>query len=101
MDGNFYHPISAIRAGLTCKCPRCGDAKLDDGYLSVAEHCPRCDLDFAGVALLVEVAFQPPYWLHMLLWLPSVLFGALAMPRPCKATLVALRFKSRQDLDVE
>ena len=122
MDGKFYHPISALRAGLTRKCPRCGDGKLFDGYLSVAQRCPRCDLDFAGVdsadgpavfvililgllvagaALLVEVTFQPPYWLHMLLWLPSILFGALAMLRPFKSTLIALQFKYRQDLDVE
>ncbi len=122
MDEKFDHPVSALRAGLTCKCPRCGDGKLFDGYLGVAKRCPRCDLDFAnvdagdgpavfvililglavaGAALLVEVAFHPPYWLHMLLWLPSILFGALAMLRPFKATLIALQFKYRQDLDVE
>ena len=122
MDAEFHHPVSALRAGLTCKCPRCGAGKLFDGYLAVAKRCPRCDLDFAnvdsgdgpavfvililgflvaGAALLVEVTFQPPYWLHMLLWLPSVLFGALAMLRPFKATLIALQFKYRQDTDVE
>ncbi len=122
MDAEFQHPVSALRAGLTCKCPRCGAGKLFDGYLAVAKRCPRCDLDFAnvdsgdgpavfvililgflvaGAALLVEVTFQPPYWLHMLLWLPSVLFGALAMLRPFKATLIALQFKYRQDIDVE
>lgn len=122
MDEAFHDPVSALRAGLTCKCPRCGIGKLFDGYLAVAERCPRCNLDFSSVdsgdgpavfvililgilvaaaALLVEVAFQPPYWLHLLLWLPTILIGALAMLRPFKATLIALQFKYKASQEIE
>ena len=124
MDQAFHTPVSPLRAGLTCKCPRCGDGKLFDGYLAVAKRCPRCDLDFGNVdsgdgpavfvililgilvaaaALLVEVAFQPPYWLHMLIWLPTILIGALAMLRPFKATLIAVqfRYKATQEIEIE
>ena len=123
-SGGVVRRVSALRAGLACKCPRCGKGKLFDGFLAVGPRCPRCDLDFAHVdsgdgpavfvililgflvasgALVVEVTFQPPYWLHMLIWLPTILFGALGMLRPFKATLIALQFKYRglQDVDGE
>ena len=122
MDEQFYYPVSALRAGLACKCPRCGEGRLFDGYLTVAERCLSCDLDFAGAdsadgpavfvilvlgflvagaALIVEVTFQPPYWLHMALWLPTILVGAIAMLRPFKATLIALQFKHNATQDIE
>ena len=124
MADEFPHPASPWRAGLACRCPRCGKGELFERYLTVAKRCPRCDLDFAdpdsgdgpavfvililgalvaAAALLVEVAFQPPYWLHALIWLPIILFGALGMLRPCKATLIALQFKYRPppEIDVE
>ena len=48
-----------------------------------------------GAALLVEVAYRPPMWLHALLWLPLGLGLPLLMLRPFKATLVALQYKYR------
>ena len=122
MTEQFHYPLSVLRAGLACKCPRCGEGRLFDGYLTVAERCRSCDLDFAGAdagdgpavfvvlvlgflvagaALIVEVTFQPPYWLHMALWLPTILVGAIAMLRPFKATMIALQFKHNATQDIE
>jgi len=118
------HYISPFRAGLTGRCPRCGEGKLFKGFLDVADSCDACELDFSHVnsgdgpavfiilimgavtvtlALLVEVNFEPPLWLHVVLWAPFILGGSLALLRPFKATMIALQFKyaASQDVDVE
>lgn len=108
--------ISPFEAGLTCRCPRCGKAPLFEGLLKVRETCPSCGLDLSAqdsgdgpaifvililgailvpLALWVEFTFEPPPWLHMVLWLVVGLAGAIAMMRPLKATLIALQFKHR------
>lgn len=87
-----------------------------DGFLTVAKRCDVCGLDLKAadsgdgpaifvifivgpivtlLALWVEVAFEPPYWLHMVLWGPVILLGSLALLRPFKATLIALQYRHR------
>ena len=84
---------SAMR-GLACRCPRCGRGKLYAGFLDLRANCEACGLDYAFIdagdgpaifiimlagaivvtcALIVEVKYQPPYWLHAVLWLPLIL----------------------------
>lgn len=105
--------VSPFRAGLLCKCPRCGEGKLYDGFLTIGEKCPHCDLDYSvfdaadgpavfiimflglvivALALIVEVKFQPPIWLHLLLWIPSILGGSLLLLRPAKGLMVAAQY---------
>jgi uncharacterized protein (DUF983 family) len=43
-------------------------------------------------ALLTEVAYQPPYWVHAALWLPLILLVTLAPLRLIKGLLIALQF---------
>ena len=105
--------ISPLAAGLLCRCPRCGRGALYQGLLAVAPRCRVCDLDLAaldsgdgpaafailflglivvGLALVIEVRFAPPLWVHAVLWLPLILVGAIAILRPLKATMVALHY---------
>lgn len=123
MSAPVERSVSPLRAGLTCRCPRCGKGRLFAGYLDLAPACEVCGLDYAqadsgdgpavfvililgfavvGGALVVEVAFQPPYWVHVVLWLPAILGGSLGLLRPFKAILVALQFKHKatQDIDI-
>jgi uncharacterized protein (DUF983 family) len=108
------HPLRVtIRRGLAGRCPRCGQGALFAGFLGVAPRCQNCGLDFsfadsadgpaffvmsfAGfvvvcAALIVEVVFQPPYWLHALLWIPLILALTLMPLRPVKGLLIALQF---------
>jgi uncharacterized protein (DUF983 family) len=117
MSGDAYYPrLSPIGTGLACRCPRCGRGRLFDGYLTVAERCAECGLDLrkadsgdgpavfiililgfivVGLALMVEVRFEPPLWLHTVIWPPVILGGALAMLRPAKGLLIALQFRHR------
>jgi uncharacterized protein (DUF983 family) len=112
----FYPPVSILAAALLCRCPRCGKGKLYDGLLSVAPACAGCGLDLraqdagdgpavfvvlilgalvvAG-AIAVEIAFAPPIWVHLLLWTPVIVGGAILMLRPLKAGLIALQYRHR------
>ncbi len=89
------------------------------GLLTVAPLCKICDLDLAaqdsgdgpavfvilvlgaivvGLALAVELLAAPPLWLHMVLWPPVILVGAIALLRPFKATLIAFQYRYRLGL---
>ena len=99
--------------GLACKCPRCGKGKLYDGFLTLRPSCEACGLDFAfmdsgdgpaifiimiagfivvGAALVVEIKYQPPFWLHAVLWLPLILAVTLWPLRAMKSLLIALQY---------
>lgn len=47
------------------------------------------------LALLVEFWLEPPIWLHLLLWPPVIIGGALLLLRPFKATMIALQYHHR------
>lgn len=100
-------------AGLTCRCPRCGEGKMLIGFLELRPRCEVCGLDysfadagdgpavfiilFAGfivvaAALVTEIAYQPPFWLHAVLWLPLILIVTILPLRPMKGLMVALQF---------
>ena len=106
----------SIIAGLTCSCPRCGRGKLFQGFVSLRPRCEICGLDYsfadlgdgpavfitflAGfivvfAALVTEVAYQPPLWVHAALWLPLILIVTLGPLRPMKALLIALQYHHR------
>jgi uncharacterized protein (DUF983 family) len=109
---HFSSP-SPVAAGLACRCPRCGKGKLYQGFLTLKPRCEVCGLDYAfidsgdgpavfviflagflvvGAALIVEFAYQPPFWLHALLWGPLILLTTLGPLRPMKGLLIALQF---------
>ncbi len=46
-----------------------------------------------GLALWLEIAFAPPMWLHLLLWIPLILGLALVLLPPLKAWLIALHYR--------
>src|SRR5438270_9902596 len=112
--GKEFPAISPLRAALGCRCPRCGRGSLFAGLLNVRRACEVCGLDLStqdagdgpavfvilflglivvGLAALVELKFAPPVWLHLLLWTPLILGGALLMLRPLNAALIVLQYK--------
>lgn len=105
---------SPIAAGLLCRCPRCGEGKLFKGYLKLAPACSVCGLDFkfadSGdgpaifviflvapliiiLALAVGAVFNPPPYVHLMLWIPATLIFSLALLPPFKGVLVALQYR--------
>ncbi|MTW16796.1 DUF983 domain-containing protein [Rhodoplanes serenus] len=112
------HPSTAnpLAAGLRGRCPRCGQGRLFAGFLTVRPRCEVCGLDFAFIdsgdgpaffvmsfsgfvvvaaALITEIVWQPPFWLHAALWLPLILLTTLAPLRPLKGLMIALQFRHK------
>ena len=48
-------------------------------------------------ALAVEVLYQPPFWVHALLWLPLILITTLLPLRPIKGLLIALQYHHKAE----
>ncbi len=44
--------------------------------------------------LAVEIAYAPPVWLQLLIWLPVTLFSSLALLQPIKGAIVALQWQT-------
>jgi len=108
------HPApNPFVTGLAGRCPRCGKGPLFKGFLTVQQSCKECGLDYSfadagdgpaifviliagfivvGLALVVEVIYQPPFWLHAVLWGPLVLIVTLAPLRLLKGLLIALQY---------
>lgn len=47
-----------------------------------------------GLAIWLELAVTPPWWVHVLLWVPLTLAGVLYSLRIAKAWLLALEFRN-------
>jgi uncharacterized protein (DUF983 family) len=88
------------RSALFGECPVCGARSLFTGPAQFAPACNKCGADFSqanvgdgpaafltliigalvvALAMLLEVYVTPPFWVHVLIWVPftfaAVLFG--------------------------
>lgn len=114
MDMEEKKHVSPVSAGLRARCPRCGEGRLFNGFLDLKPKCEACGLDYGfadagdgpavfimmiagfiivGLALWVEFTWQPPYWLHAVLWIPLIIVLPLGMLRPLKGWLVAQQYR--------
>jgi len=115
-DKALYPPQNAAKAGLAGLCPRCGQGRLFKGFLSMRPACANCGLDFSfadagdgpavfvimivgfvivGLVLAVELIYQPPIWLHLVVWLPLTAILSLGVLRPLKGLLIALQYRNK------
>ena len=107
---------SPLDVALRAVCPRCGRGRLFQGVLGIVERCSVCDLDLRGndagdgpavfvilglgaimmmLVFWVEFRFEPPWWLHVVLWLPITFGAAVWMLRVLKAWLIAQQYRHR------
>lgn len=105
---------SPFAAGIRCRCPRCGEGPLFDGYLKVVARCRRCGLDLGfaesadgpavfimfivgfivvALALIVNAVFRLPAMIHLLLWIPTTIVLSLILLRPFKGVMIALQYQ--------
>ncbi len=112
-------PPSPYVTGTLGRCPRCGGGKLFRGFVEIAPGCEACGLDYSfadsgdgpaimvmllagfivvGAALVVEVKYEPPMWVHLAIFLPLTLIVCLGMLRPLKGVLLALQYRNKAGL---
>ena len=115
-DQALWPPVEPISAGLRGCCPRCGEGRLFSGFLTVAPRCGTCRLDYSfadagdgpavfviliigfivvALALWMEVAINPPLWVHFLMWIPLTLALGLTALRLIKGVLITLQYRNK------
>ena len=98
------------RAALFGLCPECGAQTLFDGPVTFAPRCRVCGLDFESynvgdgpaafltliigalliaIALTIDALFRPPFWVHVVLWVPLTAAAVVYGLRVGKAALLA------------
>lgn len=114
-DKADFPAANSVSAGLAGRCPRCGTGRLFDGFVSVKPSCSNCGLAYnfadsgdgpavfvimivgfivVGLVLAVELAYQPPIWLHLILWLPLTVILAGGILRPLKGMMIGLQYRN-------
>ncbi|MGL4962779.1 MAG: DUF983 domain-containing protein [Inquilinus sp.] len=108
-----FPTLKPFQVGIRARCPRCGKGHLFRGFLTLAPNCAVCGLDYGfadpadGPAFFVisiisfpviafaawlELAYEPPMWVHLLTSVPLLIGGCLALLRPLKGWLVAAQY---------
>jgi uncharacterized protein (DUF983 family) len=111
-------PVSLAKAlcrGFTMKCPNCGQGHLFGPFLKVVNSCEVCSEDYTPqraddlpaylviavvghlvvpALLAVEMAYAPPAWLQLLIWLPVTGLAAFFLLQPVKGIIVGLQWQT-------
>lgn len=108
--------IPIVRAALLSRCPRCANGPLFEGMTAFAPHCRACGLDFrqfnvgdgpaaflilvvggiiTALAVVLQIKAEPPFWIHILLWVPLTTIAVVACLRVSKAALLILEYRNQ------
>jgi uncharacterized protein (DUF983 family) len=109
-------PVPLVRAAIEAHCPRCGIGPLFDGWVKFAPRCSSCGLDLSAfnvgdgpaaflilivgglvtaLALMLQLSAEPPFWVHILLWVPITTALVILCLRVSKAALLILEYRNK------
>ncbi|HMT42629.1 DUF983 domain-containing protein [Sphingorhabdus sp.] len=105
-----------VEAALLGLCPECGAKTLFVGPAKFAEQCGNCGLDYAAfnvgdgpaafltmglgaiiiiLAVMLELAAHPPFWVHALIWVPLTCALVVLSLRVSKGALLIAEHRNR------
>lgn len=105
-----------VEAGWKGLCPRCGKGRMFKSWLKLADRCDNCGLDYRFAApddgpaffalcivafpliffvVWLQVAFEPPFWVHLVTSFPLLVLGTVLPLRPLKGWLVASQYVNK------
>lgn len=106
----------AIGHALKGRCPRCGQGRLFTGPLKLGDRCRACGLDYgdfnvgdgpAAFAILIvgtiiavgalwlDMAVRPPWWVHALVWVPTLVVLTVLSLHFIKAALLGSEYANQ------
>ncbi len=109
-------PTPLLRAAIQARCPRCENAPLFAGWVKFAPRCRACGLDYeqfnvgdgpaaflilivgaliTAMALVLQVRAEPPFWVHIILWVPLTTALVILSLRASKAALLILEYRNK------
>ena len=107
-----------VKSAFGGKCPRCGEGRLYDGFLKLADRCDHCGLDYGfadagdgpavfvimivgflatGGVLWTEFTLEPPFWVHIVVWGPLTVALSLIGLYWLKGGLVAQQYRTKAE----
>lgn len=111
-----YPPLSSLKTGIRCRCPRCGEGPVLEGYLTIRKSCPNCGLSYefadpadgpaffvmsvVGVVgmclfMMFEFTVHPPIWVHFVFTFPLIAAMCLGILRPFKGWMIASQYRHK------
>lgn len=105
-----------LPAALFGLCPNCGQKTLFAEYTKFSDNCRACGLDYTkfnvgdgpaafltlivggailALALIVELNFYPPMWVHVVLWFPLTIVAVVGSLRVSKAALLIIEHRNQ------
>jgi uncharacterized protein (DUF983 family) len=108
--------FTAIKRGLLCRCPRCGEGKLFRAYLKPVDNCAVCGEDYThhraddlpaylsivvvghsavGGFMATDQSVSWSSWVHLAIWAPVTVILALATIQPIKGAVIGWQWAGR------
>jgi uncharacterized protein (DUF983 family) len=107
---------SIAKAALFGLCPSCGAKTMFAAPTKFADRCGSCGLDYSAfnvgdgpaafltmgvgalvimLALLLDTAVRPPFWVHVIIWVPVTIIMVIGSLRVAKGALLAAEYRNR------
>jgi uncharacterized protein (DUF983 family) len=105
-----------FRSAFFALCPCCGAKGLFTGPVKLSQKCNSCGLDYSAfnvgdgpaafltmavgaivilLAMLVETLLHPPFWVHVLIWVPVTAGLTIGLLRMAKAALLISEYRNK------
>lgn len=105
-----------VQVALHGLCPQCGAKTLFAGAARFAPKCENCGLDYDSfnvgdgpaalltlligalvivLAVFIDIAFNPPFWVQAVIWVPFTAALTFWSLRAAKAALLAAEFRNK------
>jgi uncharacterized protein (DUF983 family) len=116
LDGEKRNIAQAMKRGLFCRCPNCGQGKLFRKFLKSVDNCAVCNEDYThhraddlpayltivlvghivvGGFMFTDLAIPMSNWAHLAIWTPLTLILALLFIQPIKGSVIGLQWAAR------
>ncbi len=104
------------QASIRGLCPRCGAPGLFSGIVRFSGACHSCKLDYGQFnvgdgpaaflimivgalvtigAVSLQLNAEPPFWVHILIWIPVSAALVVGLLRVAKSALLVLEYRNR------
>jgi uncharacterized protein (DUF983 family) len=105
-----------VPAAMRGDCPRCGAPTMFATVVRFAPRCRACGLDYGQfnvgdgpaafltlivgaivvtLAVVLELKGHPPFWVHILLWVPFTTVAVVGLLRLAKGMLLILEYRNK------
>jgi uncharacterized protein (DUF983 family) len=105
-----------MQVALSGLCPQCGAKTLFAGPAKFANRCDKCGLDYGSfnvgdgpaalltlvigalviiLAVMVDIGFNPPFWVQALIWVPFTVVLTFLSLRAAKGALLAAEYRNK------